>query len=283
MSKLSSKAIYAFSIAALLMFSNFSAAMAQKMTAEEIVAKHLESIGSQEKRSQVKNRFVPAALKFEQKVPPIAGGGKALLVSDSENLWFNAKLNSNEYPHEKIGYFSGKISQPWVTAGTRSPLGAYLADHPKIIEDGLLMGTISALWALESPKGRIQYDGKKKIDGKESYVLAYFPKNGGSEFSIKLFFDAQNFQHLRTEYRRSISQKDQAFKTMGTRGGAYYVMNEYFSEYKDESGLTLPHNYKITYLTNTDAGTAEYAWTLAIGEYHFNQKLAPDFFTFETK
>jgi len=265
----------------LLLASGFTIARAQKLSAEEIVAKHLDSIGPKEKRDAVKNRFVPAALTFERKLPEIKGGGKAVIVSDNNNLLFLAKLNSKEYPHEKIGLFSGKIALPWVTAGTRSPLGAYIADHPKILEDGILMGTISSMWGLQSPKGKLQTAGKKKSDDREMYVLEYYPKNVGTEFTVKLYFDTQTFQHVRTEYRHSISQQNQAFKTMGTRGGAFYVVNEYFSDYKDEGGLTLPHTYKINYVSNTDAGTAEYTWTVSIGEYHFNQNLAPDFFTFD--
>jgi hypothetical protein len=268
--------------ACLLLASAFGAAQAQKLSAEEVIAKHLESIGPKEKRDQIKNRFVPAALTFERKVPVIKGGGKAVFVSDNSNLFFLAKLNSHEYSQERIGYFSGKVNLPWVTAGTRSPLGAYLADHPKMLEDGLLMGTITCLWALESPKGKVQGGGRKKVDDREVYVLEYYPKNVGAEFTVKMFFDAQTFQHLRTEYRHTISQQQQSFKTMGTRGGAFYVMNEYFGEYRDESGLMLPHTYKITYVTNTDAGTDEFTWTMNIGEYHFNQNLAPNFFTFDT-
>ncbi len=277
------KFTYYLLFACFLLASGFTVASAQKLTAEEIIAKHLDSIAPKEKRDLVKNRFVPAALTFERKLPPVKGGGKAVFVSDDNNLMFLAKLNSQEYPHEKIGMFSNKISLPWVTAGTRSPLGTYLADHPKMLEDGLFMGTISSMWALESPKGKVQAAGKKKADDKEMYVLDYFPKNVGAEFSVKMFFDVQTFQHIKTEYRHAISQQQQQFQTMGTRGGAYYTMTEYFTDYRDEGGLMLPHTYKINYVTNTDAGTYEYTWTMNIGEYHFNQNLAPDFFTFEPK
>lgn len=267
----------------LLTIVSINTAVAQKMTAEEIIAKHLDSIGAKDKRDQVKNRFVPAALTFERKLPAIKGGGKAIFVSDSSNLYFQGKFNSNEYPHEKVGLFSSKISLPFVTAGTRSPLGAYLNDHPKMLEDGLFLGTITSMWGLESPKGKITTAGKKKVDDREAYVLEYFPRNVGAEFTIKMFFDAQNFQHLRTEYRHAISQKDQAFKTMGTRGGAFYTMTENFGDYKDAGGLMLPHSYRINYVTNTDQGTYEYVWTASIGEYHFNQKLADNFFSFDEK
>ena len=281
MKKILSKFNYCL-VFALLLTANFSQVSAQKLSVEEIIAKHMDAIGPKEKRDLIKNRFVPAAVTFERKLPEVKGGGKAVFVSDGNNLFFQAKFNSQEYPQEKIGMFAGKIDLPWVTAGTRSPLGAYLKDHPKMLEDGLFMGTISSMWALNAPKGRIQTAGKKKVDDREMYVLEYFPKGVGAEFTIKLFFDAETFQHTRTEYRHAISQQDQKFKTMGTKGGAYYVLTESFGDYKDEGGLTLPHSYKVNYLTNTDDGTFEYIWTATIGEYHFNQNLAPDFFSFGT-
>lgn len=272
-----------FLFAAVLSIAIVGSVSAQKLTAEDIVAKNLDSIGSKEKRDGIKNRFVPAAVTFERKLPNIKGGGKAVIVSDVNNMMFQAKFNSNEYPYEKIGYFAGKLSLPYVTAGTRSPLGAYLNDHSKILEDGLFMGTISSAWALNAPKGRVTGGSKKKVDGRETYVLEYFPKNVGSEFTVKLFFDASTFQHVRTEYRRAISQQQQNFGTMGTKGGAFYTLTETFGDYRDAGGLMLPHSYKAHWVSNTDAGTGEYTWTANIGEYHFNQNLAADFFSFDDR
>ena len=43
--------------------------------------------------------------EFEAKVPLVKGGGKAIMVSDPNNLFFVMSLNSKEYPFEKVGYF----------------------------------------------------------------------------------------------------------------------------------------------------------------------------------
>ena len=282
----SKKIVRAFVVVFLLNLSAFSI-KAQDIKTEEIISKHLNSIGTKEKRDEIKNRLIVGTSEVESKLPSRKTGGKAVFVSEANNLFFVASFNSKEYPFEKIGFFKGKTNLPYVTAGTRSPLGNFIADHNKILSDGLLTGSISQTWTLlnlQDQKGALKSAGSKKIGGRETYVLSYFPKNGGStEFSIKLFFDKQNFRHVRTEYRFVIAAKVETFGTLGQQTGAEVSLTETFADFKDESGLTLPYSYKIQHLTNSNKGTYEYNWNFTISKYLFNQNLAPDFFTFQEK
>jgi len=280
------KIIRGFLFLFLLHLSVFSL-KAQELKAEEVIAKHLDSIGTKEKRDEIKNRLVVGTSEVESKLPSRKTTGKAVFVSEANNLFFVASFNSKEYPFEKIGFFKGKTDLPYVTAGTRSPLGNFIADHNKILSNGLLTGSISQTWNLlnlQDQKGALKSAGSKKIGGRETYVLSYFPKNGGSsEFSIKLFFDKQNFWHVRTEYRYVIDAKVETFGKLGQQTGAEVSLTETFGDFKDESGLTLPYSYKIQHLTNSNKGTYEYNWGFTISKYLFNQNLAPDFFSFEEK
>src|SRR5262245_13354978 len=115
-------------------------AIGQDLSADDIIAKHLDSIGTKAKRDEIKNRIALGTSSFESKLPPKKTVGKALIASDATDLYFLASLASKEYPFEKIGYFNTKISLPFVVAGARSPLGAFLADHEKILSDGLFAG-----------------------------------------------------------------------------------------------------------------------------------------------
>ena len=282
-----SKKIINLLLAVLLMNIFVFSIKSQDLTADEIVSKHLDSIGTKEKRDAVKNRLVGGASEFESKLPNRKTAGKAIFVSEANDLFFVSSFNSKEYPFEKIGFFKGKQNLPFVTAGKRSPLGAFIADHNKILSDGLLTGSISQTWLLlnlQEQKGTLKSAGTKKIDGQETYVLSYFPKNGGStEFSIKLFFDKQNFRHVRTEYRHTIAARQETFGVLGAQTGVKISLIETFSDFKDENGLMLPHSYKIQYLTDSNRGTYEYNWGFTISTYLFNQNLAPDFFSFEEK
>lgn len=270
---------------ALCFFAN-TEIKAQDLKPEEIIAKHLDSIGTQEKRGAVKNRFAAGVSQFESKLPSKKTAGKAVIVSEANNLFFIASFNSKEYPFEKIGSFSGKVNLPFVTAGTRSPLGAFINDHNKILSEGLLTGSISSMWSLLNPqlrKGKLDSEGTKKIDGRKAYVLSYYPDGTAGKLTVKLFFDAETFRHIRTQYRDEVPAKDQAFGRLGLQAGVKIEMTENFGDFKDADGLTLPHSYKIQYMTDSNSGTYEYNWGFTISKYVFNQNLAADFFSFDEK
>jgi hypothetical protein len=115
------------------------------------------------------------------------------------------------------------------------------------------------------------------------YVLDFFPVGSSSEFTVKLFFDAENFQHVRTEYRRTISPKEQTIGILGEQTGVKIELTEFFGDFKATEGLMLPHSYKLKYLTDSNSGIYEYNWGVTINQYFFNQKLEPNFFTFDEK
>jgi hypothetical protein len=260
---------------------------AQELKAEEAISKHLDSIGTKEKRDEIKNRFVVGTSEFASKLPSRKTAGKVVFVSEANNLFFVSSFNSREYPFEKIGCFKGKVNLPYVTPGTRSPLGAFIADHDKILSDGLLTGSISETWTLLNlleQKGVFKSAGTKKVDGRETYVLNYFPKGvGSSDFTVKLFFDSQTFRHVRTEYRRTVAPKDATFGVLGQEGGVRISLREDFGDFKNTGGLTLPHSYKIHYETDSNSGTYEYDWGFKVAQYLFNQNLDPNFFSFDEK
>ncbi len=273
-----------FVVCTVIAFS-VTAGFGQDLKVDEVIAKHLDSIGTKEKLAGIKNRLVMGASFFESKLPSKKTGGKALIVSQGTNLYFIASFASKEYPFEKIGYFNDKISLPYVTSGNRSPLGAFIADHEKIVSDGIMTGSMSNTWILSNwQKGKfnIKSAGTKKIDGRKVYVLDYFPKGSGSgEFSIKMFFDAENFRHIRSEYRREISSKQDTFGQLGRQGGVRMRLTEDFADFKDTEGLMLPHSYKLNYQTDSNSGTYEYIWGINVTQYMFNRKLEDNFFTFE--
>src|SRR5262245_5667029 len=114
-------------ISFLLLFSNEN--YAQKLKVEEIISKNQDSIGTKQRREKLKNYFAIGLSQFASKLPDKKTVGKIVMVSTADNFYFLSKFNSKEYPFEKIGYFSGKVNLPFVIAGARSPLGAFIAEH----------------------------------------------------------------------------------------------------------------------------------------------------------
>ena len=263
-----------------------TASSAQELKPEEIVTKHIDALGKKEVLSQVKTLFALGVSSFEA-TPGIKGGGKAMVVSDHSNLMWAISLNSKTYPYEKIGYFGDKISLPFVSSGERSLLGIFLNEHPRVLTEGLFGGPMSLRWPLielSERKSRIKSLGTKKIDGKKAYVLSYSPDGGGAdEFTIKLYFDADTFQHVRTEYHREFSSANPKFGQANQLANSEITLTENFADYKNTEGVMLPYTYSVVFSSNANTSSFKTTWGIKVSEYYINQQLAPDFFTFEPK
>jgi len=261
-------------------------AQAQEPKPEEIIAKHIESIGKKEVRDQVKTLFALGLSSFDSESPLIHGGGKGMVVSDPANLMWAISLNSKDYPYEKIGVFRDKVSLPFITAGQRSLLGVFLSEHPRVLTEGLYGGIMSLRWALfdEKKRAHIKSLGSKNVDGRKLYVLSYQPEGGGLDrFSIKLYFDAGTYQHVRSEYRREFAPDQPKFGVANQTADSEITLIEKFGDFKTVDGLTLPYTYAVEFASNANSSTMKTTWGLRIGQYYINQQLAEDFFTFDPK
>jgi len=270
-----------------LLFALSVGAEAQDAKSAGVIEKQLAAIGAKDKRDAVKNMLAAGVSEFESKLPNTKGVGKGIVVTNPNNFFFLISLNSKEYPFEKIGYFDSKMSLPFVNAGARSPLGAFIADHEKILSDGVLGGTMSGRWLLlpgQVKRGKIVYGGTRKLGDRKVHALEYYPGDGAStEFTTRIFIDAENYQHVRTEYRHQISPRQDRWGTLGTQGGVILTLSEDFSDFRQTDGLTLPYKYQANYSSDSNSGMYEYKWRFNISQYQFNKNLAPDFFTFDVK
>ncbi len=259
----------------------------QNLKPDEIVTRHLNAIGQKADRDALKSVMALGTSEFESNVPVVKGGGKAVVVSNLANLFFIISLNSREYPFEKIGFFDGRANLPFVTAGTRSLLGSFLADHQLMLGEGLFTGVMSMRWPLldvEKKRPKLGGGGTKKVNDRKAYVIDYNPSGGGSpEFTIKLYFDAETFNHIRTEYRYEVQPTDATFGQQNRRGSAVAILTETFSEFKTVEGITLPHYHRVELSNNGNAGMYKNTWGVRVVEYRLNQALTPDFFTFDPK
>lgn len=263
-----------------------SSAFAQKMKAEDVLAKHLDSIGTAETRSSIKS-FIAVGdteVKFiSQKEQPLQG--RVVLASASEKNFLGMNLNAVNYPQERFSYDGKKAKVSFVRAAERSILGNFILSNGIILEEGLLGGTLSTSWALldmTNKKARISFDGTKKIDGKEVYSLGYSIKTG--DLDITMYFDKETFRHVRTEYKRTSSASigrniDESARLNESR----LKVVEDFSEFKEKKGLTLPHKYRLLYSISGQNGTTEIEWKFNLTEFAFNQNLDPKTFDAEAK
>jgi hypothetical protein len=266
---------------------------AQKITAEEVVLKHLDSIGTKENRAAVKNQLIFNNVEFKLKGSTNVINGKGLILSSGEkNLW-GMNLNSNDYPQDQFGYNGKDTKVAFSRPGARSIIGDFILSYDDLLKKGLLGGTLSASWALlniDANKSKVSYEGTKTIDGKDTHILSFSPK-GGSDLSIKMYFDKQTYQHLRTEYNRVIAARQgSTVDNSAGQGEDRYRLVEDFSNFTKMGNLTLPGVYKLFYAYSSNASirlsknsNREAEWIFKVTNYSFNQALDENSFEINVK
>jgi hypothetical protein len=259
-----------------------NSAQAQKLKAEEIIAKHLEALGGAETLHSVTTRIESGTVVATFKTPTTAElGGRAVLASEGQKnvLAMLFENSTSNYPHEKVGYDGRDVSGSYVRPGIRSTLGEFLLTHKNIIKQGIFGGSLSQAWTLLDPdrKLKVEAGGSKKIGDRQTYVLKCFPS--GSDLKVTMYFDAETFQHVRTEYERSvIAQMGSNPETSASQSETRYKLTEEFSDFKKEGGLTLPHAYKIQLEILGRNGSFRAFWDLTLSQFQFNQRIDPTTF-----
>lgn len=249
-----------------------------KMTVEQMVAKHLDSIGTAEARKGLSSI---TGLGSVQALFKGRGEGRAegivVFGSQGPRNMIGMKFNNSEYPYEKMGYDGTNFTVGFVRPGEYTVLGQFLRINERTFKTGVLGGTLSTSWDLlnyGADVGKLNAKGKSKIQDKEYLKYSYSPKKG-SELDITLFFDPVSFRHVRTEYRRVISggqglSVDNSARQNETR----YKMIEDFGDFRAVEGLTLPHSYKLYLELLTGNGSTSYTWDVALQQFNFNQTLS---------
>ncbi|HSV33341.1 MAG TPA: hypothetical protein VLH87_04390 [Pyrinomonadaceae bacterium] len=254
-----------------------------KIKLEELIARHLISIGSEKARASVKTRIISGSSQVVFHTVPVGqAAGRAVLASQGNKTLLGMSFPSPVYPREQLGFDGNGFMAAFVVPGTRSALGSFLMTHSLVFKQGLMGGTLSSAWPLldlPSRKPDLEYAGLKTIETHLLHEVKYSPR-GGSDLQIKIFFDQESFQHVRTEYDRIISAPtgDRSY-VAGAETEIRYKMIEEFSDFRKEGELTLPHTYKIRLTTDTKNRSFSADWTITLTQFDFNQRIDPNSFT----
>src|SRR5947209_18215175 len=168
-------------------FAVATAANAQKLKAEEIIAKHLDSIASLEKRQALHSLIAVGDVRVDyitQKNHPATG--RIVIASEGNKIFIGMSLSASDYPLEKLIFDGNKANVSMVRSGTRSVLGNFIQANSSMLSQGLFSGALSSSWVLLNAgesKAKISTAGTKDIDGHKTYALSYAPK-GGSDLEI---------------------------------------------------------------------------------------------------
>lgn len=259
-------------------------AFGENMTPEEIVSRHLNSIGTPEARAAIKSRVVQGTLKMHV----LAGHGQEVTgtwgrVSQQRQSNFVMRFATGGdwrgeqfvYDGEHTGFVTATSSH------ARSVFAQFISSHDYIIKDGLLGGVLSTAWALQNldpTHAKLESIGSKKIDGRELIGLQYLNKRG-DDMQVRIYFDPDTFQHVMTVYSLEFSPGVAQAVTSIRQYEIRYTVEERFSEFKAIDGLSLPTKYELRYIVDSATGqiaeSRYYDWEMSVENMQHNLTLDP--------
>lgn len=259
----------ALGFVALCFFSSFGLTSAddKKLTPEDLIARHIESIGSKEALAAVKTRAIAGSVRAQNRVGT-AGEivGKGVFLSQSPRLIYSMVFPSTQYPSERMAYDGTNSATGFLPEGKRSNLSLFLSQQTLPLNEGLLGGTLSTAWSLlrvEQLKSRFEYKGVKKVNDKQMHVLNYRQRSGSPDLKVTLYFDVTTFRHLKSEYKFVIPARiGVGSENSSVIQESYYLLTEEFDDFRAVDGLTLPHSHKMQLSVSTTNGTLLMDWLL---------------------
>lgn len=254
-----------------------------RLKAEEILARHVAAVGTPVAIAAAANRKIEGrATARNVRMPTTVVSGGAFIASTTDKHAFVMAFdagNVSYYGGEQIIFDGKKLTIPFVSSAARSPVGTFIFDYPEIAKGFTFGGVLFASWALlDAAKiGKFELQGKEKVDGIETYKMKFLPK-GGTSLTIRMFFDATDFRHIRTEYSKTETAGTVRVDE-GRLNESRYKLIEDFSDFRTINNLMLPGTYKVTFRYETAQRSAEFEWLTKLARFAFDPKTEPEIFS----
>jgi hypothetical protein len=272
----------------------------KKPTAEEVVAKHLESIGSPEVLAGIKSRSATGLVSLRRPVGTVpqilpesgkrTDDNNLLVASEGRNLGMVMKFYDQDYVGEHLAFDGKDVTIAYVYSTMKSTfaapsnlnrgfvgipldlnkglLGGFIDRSKGLLSEGFISGTLSTAWPLLNTaerKCKLQYE-LKDYSGVKLHQLTYIPKSRRNldKIVVHMFFNFESYRHVMTEYLY-----------MGLTNPEIIVL-EKFGSYRNVDGLMLPHSYSIEF--NVWRGTTPTLWSFEIKQLIHNGPIDPQVF-----
>lgn len=250
----------------------------EKLKPEELVAKHLASIGSPEARAAVKSRLVAGTSQVIRRLGGVGQmEGRGNILSSGPMVRMGFSFAALEYPGEQLAFDGKKVTVGQVQPGTRSALSAFIYQHDGIIKEGLMFGALSTTWALfhvPARQPKLDYGGLKKIDGRQFHELKYRARKGLGDVNAALYFEPETFQHVRSQYRVVVPASMGASPADSpSMRDSLYLLVEQFGDFKAVEGLMLPHSYGMTFTIEGQNATLLTYWSFSASQISHNEEI----------
>jgi hypothetical protein len=252
-----------------LSVSSTSADEKEKLSGAEIINKHVAAIGGKAALAKLKSRVAIGTAKKDNDFSiPVA------VMSEPNRL--SAVYQFQGYNWYLV-YDGNKPSVRPVMTQAATPI---MHKYEEMLTTGTLFNDISlfnVLYQSGSDQLKFEAKGTKKINGRQAHVV----EMTGKGQVLRLYFDAENFMWLRTDYGSV-----QVTRQLGTFTNAvtnkdqetsfdFYVET---SDFKDVDGVKLPYKFEMVatapILKQKSVGTI----VTTINEYRHNVAIDPKMF-----
>lgn len=245
----------------------------EEYTPDDIVNKHLESLGPAARR--IKTRVVRARIA----VVAISGGvgrsdGEALILSDRHKLRYQMDFTNERYRGEQFVFDGARAYVAEYQPGKTSPFADFMRVKNELLSEGLFGGSITTGWALldlSTRNPKVHYNGIKTVDGRRLHELAYRFGHGTNDVDVKLYFELGSFRHVYSRYavtlavglgqkiHTGLEDTSAAGKAMDgpeIRAARQFptrvTVEERFADFVSFNGVTLPTRWDVNFTTDRD-------------------------------
>jgi hypothetical protein len=257
-------------------------AQEKKLKPQQLLAKHLDSIGTAENRKKVATRMTAGGVQVVFRL----GGqgtlnGQANFLSEGNSTRVGMKFPALDYSGEQLAFDGNKVTVGQLSPGVQSPLGNFVRENDMVLKEGLLLGSLTTSWALLDTAGRnprLDDAELKKIDGRTLYEMRYQPRRGGSQIKAWLYFDPETFRHVKSQFKLEAPQTRMTNISDSAELVRYLIVED-FDQFKEVDGVTLPHSYKLDYSIDAPRAASFTSWTYLIEQIVHNGKLERQLFS----
>ena len=151
-----------------------------KPTSDEIISRHLDSIGSADARAGAVSRVAQGKVVFAEIIRhSLHLEGAATLLSQQQKHKCEFQFGNPQYPGEQFVFDGNQELVALIDPTNRSRLGNFLFLQEEILREGLFGGVLTTAWPLlntQNTHPALKYEGLKKINGQQLHEISYIPK-----------------------------------------------------------------------------------------------------------
>jgi hypothetical protein len=242
-----------------------------KMTAEEIINKHLEAAGGKEALAKFKSRVALGTIKREGHPDE-----DFAIMSEAPNRV------SARYIFKQGDW---QLTYDGTRSINRPQFPRALADveqkHHEMLSSGLMFNSISLYnLLLEDDRSNVKMEAKgtKKVAGRNAYIVEI---KRGNLPKMRLYFDAETFMWVRTDYG-NVTRREQmgAFTNDIQNKGVENATIDFYvetSDFKEVDGIKLPFRF-VQVITQPFINKTHSTMIGTIKEYRHNIQIDPGMF-----